>query len=134
MKRSLHITTVTIIVGLLLIPAVIHAQSDRPATNNPTREYLQGFKDTFAGKYSFIVKIHDEISSILEKVKSKITGNGGRFEGNTKCGCFQGKSVLGLIKGEYRSISETEVEITIKDKPFIIPYKTIEAKIKEHFI
>jgi hypothetical protein len=132
MKRSLHITIVTIGMGLLLIPAVIQAQPDQAAKNNPTIEYLQGFQDIFTDKHSFIVKLHDEISSILEKFRSKITGNGGRFEGNTKCGCFQGKSVLGLIKGEYRSISDTEVEITIKDKPFTVPYKTIESKIKEH--
>ena len=39
-----------------------------------------------------------------------------------------------MIKGEYRSISDTEVEITIEDKPFIIPYRTIESRIKEYLI
>ena len=133
MKGSLHITIVAIVMGLLLIPAVIHAQSDQSATNNPATEYPQGCEGTFTDRHSFIVKFRDEISMILEKVKSEITGNGGRFEGNTKCGCFQGKSFLGLIKGGYRSISDTEVEISIESKPFILPYRTIESKIKEHF-
>jgi len=133
MKRSLHITIVTIVVGLLLIPAVIHAQSDQTTTDNPIIEYPQGCEGTSTDKHSFIVKLHDVISSILEKVKSEITDSGGRFEGNVKCGCFQGKSILGLIKGDYHSISDTEVEITIESKPFILPYRTIESKIKEHF-
>jgi hypothetical protein len=124
---------VTIVMGLLLIPAVIHAQSDQTTTDNPTIEYTQGCESTSTNKHSFIVKLHDVISSILEKVKAEITHGGGRFEGNVKCGCFQGKSFLGLIKGGYRSISDTEVEITIESKPFILPYRTIESKIKEHF-
>lgn len=129
--RSLCIK-ITFVMCLLLIPAVIYAQSDEATTNNSPIEQPPVCEGTFAAKHSFIVKLHDEISSILEKVKSKITGNGGRFEGNVKCGTFHGKSVLGLIKGEYRSISDREIEITIEDKPFIVPYRTIESKIKEY--
>jgi hypothetical protein len=138
MKRSLPIAIVAIVMGLLLIPAVIHAQSDQATADNPGAdnsaiEYLQGCEVASTDKHSFIVKLHDVISSILEKVKAEITDSGGRFEGNAKCGRFQGKSILGLIKGGYRSISDTEVEITIERKPFILPYSTIESKIKEHF-
>lgn len=134
MGRSLHITIVTIVVGLLLTPAVIGAQSGRDSTNSPTVELTPVCVDTATAKHSFIVKLHDQISSIIDKIRSKITGSGGRFEGDIKCGCFNGKSVLGMIKGEYRSISDTEVEITIEDKPFIIPYGTIESRIKEYLI
>ncbi len=132
MERSLHITIVTIVVGLLLTPAVIGAQSGRDSTSNATIERPPICEDTGAARHSFNVRLHNQLSSIVEKIRSEITGNGGRFEGDTKCGCFHGKSVLGLIKGEYHSISDTEVEITIEDKPFIIPYKTIESRIKEY--
>ena len=133
MKRSLNRAIVTIVVGLLLLPAVIHAQSDQAITDNPTVEYRQDCEGASPDKHSFVVKLHNVISSILEKVKAEIKDSGGRFEGNEKCGCFQGKSFLGMIKGGYRSISDTEVEITIESKPFILPYRTIESKIKAHF-
>ena len=83
--------------------------------------------------HSFTVKLTDEISSVLGRVRSEITGNGGRFEGDTEYGSFDGKSVLGSIKGEYRCIAGNEIEITITDKPFIVPYGMIESEIKQYF-
>ena len=83
--------------------------------------------------HSFTITLTDEISSVLGRVRSEITGNGGRFEGNTEYGSFDGQSVLGLIKGEYRSIDGNEIEITITHKPFIVPYGTIESEIKQYF-
>lgn len=83
--------------------------------------------------HSFTISIRDEISSILKKVESEITGSGGRFEGNTECGFFDGKSILGLIKGEYRCLSDKEIKITITAKPFIVPDSRIESEIKKYF-
>jgi hypothetical protein len=132
MKRSLQIKTMTIVIGLFLIPAVIHAQPDQITTKPPTLEQPCVCEDKSITKHSFIVKLKNEISSILTKVKSIITGRGGRFEGNTECGSFDGKSVLGTIKVKYRSISDNEIEIIIEDKPFIIPSQTIESEIKKY--
>jgi hypothetical protein len=89
-------------------------------------------EDTSLTKHSFIINPSSEISSILSKVKSLITGKGGTFEGNTECGYFDGKSVLGTIKVKYRSISDNKIEIIIEDKPFIIPSQTIESAIKKY--
>ena len=83
--------------------------------------------------HSFTITLTDEISSVLGRVRSEITGNGGRFEGNTEYGSFDGHSVLGPIKGEYRCIAGNEIEITITHKPFIVPYGTIESEIKQYF-
>lgn len=83
--------------------------------------------------HSFTIKLTDEISSILKKVETAITGNGGRFEGSAECGSFDGKSVLGLIRGEYRCISGGEIKITITDKPFLVPHGVIESEIKKYF-
>jgi hypothetical protein len=123
-------TIVTIVMGVLFIPTAAYTQSDRDIINNLPIEPPPACELVSGAKYSFVVVLRGEISSIIEKVKSKITGNGGRFEGDLKWGCFQGKSLLGLIKGGYRSISDTEVEVTIDDKPFLVPYRTIESKIK----
>jgi hypothetical protein len=132
MERSLHIAGAIITIGLLLTPAAIQAQSAKGLFDNAGTEPPRLCDGIVTAKHSFNVRLHHQISSIVNKIRSKITGNGGRFEGDTKCGYFHGKSVLGTINGEYRSISDTEVEITIEDKPFILPYSVIECRIKEY--
>jgi len=134
MKRSLYAISMFVVIGLFLIPATIYAQSDQDATVVSPVEQPQTSKSASPVKHSFIVKLKDEVSSILSKMKSIITGKGGSFEGNKECGSFEGESVLGTIKGEYRSISVNEIEITIDDKPLIMPYSWIESEIKKYFI
>jgi hypothetical protein len=131
--KSLHIATVTIVVALLLTPGVIRAQSGRDSTNTAIMERMAVCEGIETDKqHSFNVKLGRQISSLIEKIKSKITGTCGTFQGDARCGCFLGNSILGVIRGEYRSISDTEVQITIEDKPFIIPYRTIESRIREY--
>jgi hypothetical protein len=83
--------------------------------------------------HSFTIPVSGPISVTIEKVGSEITCGGGSFEGNESCGSFSGKTALGLIKGEYCCISATEIKITIVEKPFLVPYNMIEAKIREYF-
>lgn len=83
--------------------------------------------------HSFTVTLSDEISAVLQRVESEITGKGGSFRGNTERGSFAGRSLLGVIKGEYRGITENEIRITIIDKPFAVPYGMIEFEIKKYF-
>jgi hypothetical protein len=132
MKRSLYAIIMSFVIGLFLIPVTIYAQSDQDATIVSPIEQPHACKSVSGGKYSFIVKLKDEVSSILSKMKSIITGKGGSFEGNRESGSFAGKSVLGTIKGEYRSISDNEIEITIDDKPLLMSYSTIESEIKKY--
>ena len=133
MNRSLQIKTLPIVIVLFLVPSGIYAQVDQVTTKTPALEQLCICENTSPlTKHSFIVKLTHEISSILKKVKSIITGQGGSFEGNTECGSFDGKSLMGTIKVKYRSISNNEVEIIIEDKPFIIPSQTIESEIKKY--
>jgi hypothetical protein len=132
MQQSLQIRTLALVVVLSSIPALIHAQTDQISTIPPLLQQPCICEDTSLTKHSFIVKLTSEISSILNKVKSIITGKGGKFEGTTECGYFDGKSVLGTIKVKYRSISDNEIEIVIEDKPFLIPSHTIESAIKKY--
>jgi hypothetical protein len=83
--------------------------------------------------HSFTIRLNDEISSVLKRVEAGITGSGGSFEGNLECGTFAGKSVLGFIKGKYHSLPDQEISITIMEKPFLIPYRTIESEIRKYF-
>jgi len=76
----------------------------------------------------FTLAISDEISSVLARVESAITGSGGTFLGDAEKGVFQGNSIMGPIKGEYCSVSGNEIRISIMDKPFIVPYSMIEER------
>lgn len=83
--------------------------------------------------HTFKISIEKDLSSMLKEVENAIIESGGEFEGDTSKGVFSGKSILGKIKGEYASLSEEEIEITITKKPFIAPTKKIESAIREYF-
>jgi len=83
--------------------------------------------------HSFSITLSDEVSAVLGKVEAAITSNGGSFEGNEKDGIFLGKTPLGFIKGEYCFTAAREIEVTIVEKPFFVPYSVIELKIREYF-
>lgn len=83
--------------------------------------------------HTFTVALNDEISSVLARVESAITESGGTFLGDSSKGVFQGNSIMGPVKGEYCSVSGNEMSITIKDKPFVVPYSMIEGEIKKYF-
>ena len=83
--------------------------------------------------HSFIVRLTDDITLVLDRVRSSITGNGGKFEGDAEGGSFEGKTVVGMIKGEYRYVAANEIKITIIHKPFIVPYGSIESEIRQYF-
>ena len=84
--------------------------------------------------HAFTVKLNDEVPSVLEKVEAEITGSGGSFKGNSEKGSFDGKSLLGPIRGEYSCVSGNEIRITITHKPFLVPYHVIESEIKKYFL
>jgi hypothetical protein len=84
--------------------------------------------------HAFTIQLNDEITSVLRKVEEEITGNGGSFKGTFEKGSFDGKSLLGLIRGEYCSVSDNEMKITITDKPFLVPYHVIESEIRKYFL
>ena len=83
--------------------------------------------------HAFTVELNNEIPSVLKKVESEITGNGGSFKGNEEKGSFDGKTLLGLIRGEYCCLSGNEIRITITHKPLLVPYSLIESEIKKYF-
>jgi hypothetical protein len=132
MKRSLQTIIMSFVIGLFLIPITIYAQSDQDVTIVSPIEQPHACESVSQLKHSFIIKLKNEASSILSEMRSIITGKGGSLKGDREFGSFEGKSVLGTIKGEYRSISDDEIEITINDKPLLIPYSTIESKIRKH--
>lgn len=134
MKWLHNAIIMSFVIGMFLIPARMYAQSDQDVSIVSMGEQPGARESVSRGKYSFVVKLKDEVSSILSRMKSIIMGKGGSFEGNTEHGYFEGKSVLGTIKGAYRSISHNEIEITIDNKPLVISYSTVESEIRKYLI
>ena len=134
MKRPLYAIIMSFVIGVFLMSATVYAQSCQDAAIAPPARQPLACKSTPRVKHSFIVRLKDEASLILGKMKSVITGKGGSFEGSKECGSFEGKSALGTIKGEYRSISDNEIEIIIDEKPLVVSYSTIESEIKKYLI
>lgn len=83
--------------------------------------------------HCFTIKVSDAIATVLKQVESTLTSNGGSLDGSTECGSFSGSTPLGRIKGEYRCLSLDEIKVTITDKPFLLPYGTIESEIRKYF-
>lgn len=83
--------------------------------------------------YTFKISIEKDLSTTIDEVQSAIIENGGNFKGDTSKGKFSGKTLLGRVKGEYASLSDGEVEITITKKPFAAPKSKIESAIREYF-
>lgn len=118
--------------GLFLMPAAIYAQSDQYSpTITPTEQPRAG-ENVSPVENVFYVKIRDAVVSLFGKMMALVTGQGGSLQGNEEFGSFEGKLALGTIKGQYRRISATEIEITINCKPTLIPYRAIEAKIRDY--
>jgi len=83
--------------------------------------------------HSFKLTLADEISSVLTRVESHIADSGGSFNGTVERGVFEGKSLLGMIRGEYACVSPEEIIVTITHKPFAVPYSIIESEIRKYF-
>jgi hypothetical protein len=67
------------------------------------------------------------ISRAVQTVRSGIEGKGGTFSGNEQQGNFNASG----IAGQYRVADM--VNVTITEKPFIIPNSLIEREVKNYF-
>ncbi|HSB31500.1 MAG TPA: hypothetical protein VLD55_07855 [Candidatus Sulfobium mesophilum] len=83
--------------------------------------------------HKFTIIPSEEVQSLLRKVETAITSNGGNLTGNEEKGVFFGRTPLGFIKGEYCCTLDNSITVTIVDKPFFVPYGVIELKIREYF-
>ena len=83
--------------------------------------------------HCFTIRVSDEIATVLKQVESTLASSGGGLEGSTEFGSFFGTTPLGRIRGEYHCLSLDEIRVTITDKPFLLPYGTIESEIRKYF-
>ena len=83
--------------------------------------------------YTFTIVPASELSVLLKRAESAVSEAGGAFHGNEESGSFLGSTPLGFIKAEYCCIQENKIQITIVEKPFLVPYSVIESKMREYF-
>ena len=83
---------------------------------------------------SFNVDFPGSPNQFVVSANSAITEKGGVFNGDNTKGIFSLDTPIGDIKGSYLVMSEpgsseSRIEVTITDKPFLVPLKKIENTI-----
>ena len=67
-------------------------------------------------------------SGFVDKIKNKIEGAGGTFNGNESNGTFSVATPIGGIEGNY-SVNGQAAAINITQKPFLLSCKAIEKYV-----
>lgn len=83
---------------------------------------------------SFNIAYPGTSSDFASTAGNAITEKGGVFNGNDTKGMFSIDTPIGDVKGSYLVLSEpgspeTKIEVTITDKPFLVPIRKIESTI-----
>jgi len=67
-------------------------------------------------------------TALVEKIRAKMTGSGGQFEGSDAVGRFSLPTPVGAFEGSY-TIDKNTIWIEVTDKPIFIPCAAIKAKL-----
>ena len=82
---------------------------------------------TRGGGFSFSIARPGNIAQAIHSVKAGIEDSGGKFTGNEQQGDFNAKGII----GRYR-VGDV-VNVTITEKPFMIPNSVIEREVRNYF-
>jgi len=82
--------------------------------------------------HSFTVNFTGDLPALFQRVKDKIIGEGGTFNGDTRNGKFSGETALGKVFLDYEVISANTIRFTITDKPFLVPNSKIETTVSSY--
>ena len=77
----------------------------------------------------FYIPFSGDAEVVLARAKKTVEGQGGQFTGDTESGDFDVAIFGNKIVGNY-IINGTTLNISITDKPFLIPCSTIEGYLK----
>jgi len=98
-----------------------------------TTYYLDNYNGVARGKrarsssFNFSFAIPQNIREAIETVRSGIESKGGTFKGDEQQGNFKASG----ISGQYKV--SNMVNVTIQEKPFVIPNSLIENEVKNFF-
>ena len=77
---------------------------------------------------NFSISFVTTADSLIDQARSGITGANGIFNGDVNEGTFKVPTPLGNIEGIY-TIQNSQINITIKDKPMLLSCKRIETEL-----
>lgn len=78
---------------------------------------------------NFSIPFSGAAETILAKARAAVESQNGNFTGDVNSGNFEVSVFANLIKGHY-TISGQILNLTITDKPFLIPCSTIESLLR----
>ncbi len=78
---------------------------------------------------NFSIPFSGDAGVILAKAKAAVESQQGSFTGDTNSGNFDVSIFANVIRGNY-TIAGQVLNLTITDKPFLIPCSTIESFLK----
>jgi len=67
-------------------------------------------------------------TALVERIRAKMTGSGGQFEGSDAVGRFSLPTPVGAFEGSY-SIDKNTIWVEVTEKPIFVPCSAIEAKL-----
>jgi len=79
-------------------------------------------------KCNFSIAFSGSPDDVFQKARAAVEKQGGNFSGDASAGQFS-LNVFGAISGSY-AVSGSELQITIEDKPMMIPCAAIENVLK----
>jgi hypothetical protein len=109
-----------------------------PPDKPDTIQFASYFLDAYTGDanrgsrtrgqpYNFSFSKPQNISHAVQTVQTGIKSKGGTFTGNEQQGSFRASGIAGQYKVADR------VEVTISEKPFVVPNSLIENEVKNYF-
>jgi hypothetical protein len=78
---------------------------------------------------NFSIAITGSPESALNKARSAVQSQGGRFEGDLNGGDFEVTVFGNKVAGTY-TVSGTQLNVNITEKPFLLPCSAIEGFLK----
>ncbi|MDR0582725.1 MAG: hypothetical protein LBG57_00015 [Treponema sp.] len=99
--------------------------SIRRERNRLTESSTRGLPSKRGHQFSF--ERPPDIQAAVNAVRTGIHGKGGVFNGNENAGNFQASGIV----GEY--LIGSQVDVTIYEKPVVIPHSLIEREVKKFF-
>ncbi len=78
---------------------------------------------------NFTIPFTKSVTEILEKAKKTVEAQGGSFTGDESAGNFNVSIFGNTVVGSY-SVNDSDLNIDITDKPFLVPCNMIENFLK----
>jgi len=81
--------------------------------------------------FRFCIQITSDVEPVVDKVKTEIINNGGKFSGDYKSGSITINLPIGSVSGVY-DVNDKTICLTINSKPIYLTQSKIESEIRNY--